>query len=100
MRAPRPTTHPIRSLAKEGTRRLRCHEVPDPQRQHEREAIAAGARRYPGQPLAVATCDLDWTMIFDRALFVLPIALGHECVAEVVEGPERFVPGERVVVQS
>jgi len=41
----------MRSLVLEGTRRLAWHEVPDPQRRHEREAIV--------RPLAVATCDLD-----------------------------------------
>jgi alcohol dehydrogenase len=80
----------MRSLVLKGTRRLAWHEVPDPQRQHEREAIV--------RPLAVASCDLDWPIIFGRAPFPLPIHIGHECVAEVVEGPEDFAPGQRVVV--
>jgi alcohol dehydrogenase len=37
-------------------------------------------------------------MIFGLTPFPLPIELGHECVAEVVEGPEPFSPGDRVVV--
>jgi threonine dehydrogenase-like Zn-dependent dehydrogenase len=80
----------MRSLVLEGTRRLAWHEVPDPQRRHEREAIV--------RPLAVATCDLDQPMIFGQTPFQFPIHLGHECVAEVVEGPEGFAPGDRAVV--
>jgi threonine dehydrogenase-like Zn-dependent dehydrogenase len=80
----------MRSLVLEDTRRLAWQEMPEPQRQHEREAIV--------RPLAVATCDLDQPMIFGATPFQFPINLGHECVAEVVEGPERFAPGDRVVV--
>ena len=80
----------MRSLMLEDKRRLAWHEVPDPERRHEREAIV--------RPLAVATCDLDQPMIFGQTPFPMPIELGHECVAEVVEGPEGFSPGDRVVV--
>jgi alcohol dehydrogenase len=37
-------------------------------------------------------------MIFGETPFQFPMHLGHECVAEVVEGPDRFAPGDRVVV--
>jgi threonine dehydrogenase-like Zn-dependent dehydrogenase len=80
----------MRSLVLQGTRRMAWEEVPEPRRQREREALV--------RPLAVATCDLDQPMIFGRTPFQLPIHLGHECVAEVVEGPEGFAPGDRVVV--
>jgi alcohol dehydrogenase len=80
----------MRSLVLEDARRLAWQEVPEPQRQHEREAIV--------RPLAVATCDLDQPMIFGQTPFQFPIHLGHECVAEVVEGPDGFAPGDRVVV--
>lgn len=80
----------MRSLVLEDARRLAWHDVREPKRQHEREAIV--------RPLAVATCDLDQPMIFGLTPFAMPIHLGHECVAEVVEGPERFAPGDRVVV--
>ena len=60
----------MRSLVLEGTRRLAWHEVPDPQRRHEREAIV--------RPLAVATCDLDWLTISGHTPFQFPIQLGHE----------------------
>jgi threonine dehydrogenase-like Zn-dependent dehydrogenase len=80
----------MRSLVLEEPRRLAWREVPEPERRLEREAIV--------RPLAVATCDLDQPMIFGMTPFELPIHLGHECVAEVVEGPEGFAPGDRVVV--
>jgi alcohol dehydrogenase len=80
----------MRSLVLEDSRRLSWRDIPEPQRRHDREAIV--------RPLAVATCDLDWPMIFGQTPFPFPIHLGHECVAEVVEGPERFAPGDLVVV--
>lgn len=80
----------MRSLALRNTRSLAWEEVPEPQRNHEREAIV--------RPLTAATCDLDQPMIFGQTPFPFPIHLGHECVAEVVEGPEGFTPGDRVVV--
>jgi alcohol dehydrogenase len=80
----------MRSLVLEDVRRLAWHDVPEPQRRHEREAIV--------RPLAVATCDLDWALVFGQTPFQFPIHVGHECVAEVVEGPDGFAPGDRVVV--
>jgi threonine dehydrogenase-like Zn-dependent dehydrogenase len=80
----------MRSLVLEDTRRLAWHEVPEPKRRREREAIV--------RPLAVAMCDLDQPMIFGETPFAMPVHLGHECVAEVVEGPDGCAPGDRVVV--
>jgi alcohol dehydrogenase len=80
----------MHSLVLEEAGRVAWREVPEPQRQHEREAIV--------RPLAVATCDFDWPLIAGQTPFPFPIHLGHECVAEVVEGPERFTPGDRVVI--
>jgi threonine dehydrogenase-like Zn-dependent dehydrogenase len=80
----------MRSLVLEDARRLVWHDVPEPKRQHEREAIV--------RPLAVATCDLDQPMIFGMTPFEMPVHLGHECVAEVVEGPDGFAHGDRAVV--
>ena len=80
----------MRSLVLEETRRLAWHDVPDPERRHEREAIV--------RPIAVATCDIDQPMIFGQTPFPMPIHLGHECIAEVVEGPDGFASGDRVVV--
>ncbi|MFV8139412.1 alcohol dehydrogenase catalytic domain-containing protein [Mycolicibacterium senegalense] len=53
------------------------------------------------RPLAVATCDVDRALMTGRSIFPLPLHLGHECVAEVVEvGSEVSVVavGDRVVV--
>lgn len=80
----------MRSLVLEDDRRLAWHEVPEPERLHEREAIV--------RPIVVATCDLDQPVIFGRVPLAKPIRLGHECVAEVIEGPDRFSAGELVVV--
>lgn len=80
----------MRALVLEGPHTMAWQDVAEPQRRHEREAIV--------RPLAVATCDLDQPMIFGLAPFPFPIHLGHECVAEVVEGPEPFAPGDLVVV--
>jgi threonine dehydrogenase-like Zn-dependent dehydrogenase len=80
----------MRSLVVEEPGRPAWQEVPEPQRRYEREAIV--------RPLAVAACDLDLPMILGGTPFPLPIHLGHECVAEIVEGPDGFAPGDRVVI--
>jgi alcohol dehydrogenase len=53
------------------------------------------------RPRAVATCDLDALIISGRSPFEPPFALGHECVAEVVEAGDAVtsvVPGDVVSV--
>jgi alcohol dehydrogenase len=53
------------------------------------------------RPLAVATCDVDRAMMLGRTPFPLPLHLGHECVAEVVELGDAVASvraGDRVVV--
>lgn len=53
------------------------------------------------RPIAVATCDADRPMMLGRTIFPLPLHLGHEAVAEVVEVGERVTAvgiGDRVVV--
>jgi alcohol dehydrogenase len=53
------------------------------------------------RPLAVATCDVDRAMMLGRTSFPLPLHLGHECVAEVVEVGDAVASvraGDRVVV--
>lgn len=53
------------------------------------------------RPLAVATCDMDRPLILGATPFPVPLALGHECVAEVLAvGSEvaTIEPGRRVVV--
>jgi threonine dehydrogenase-like Zn-dependent dehydrogenase len=53
------------------------------------------------RPVAVATCDLDAAMVAGATPFPAPIALGHECVAEVVETGDSvrgIAPGALVSV--
>jgi alcohol dehydrogenase len=75
----------MRQLTLVEPQRLEWWDVDDPQRQGARDALV--------RPLAVATCDLDAPVIAGRTPYQPPIAVGHECVAEVVEaadgGPER-----------
>lgn len=52
-------------------------------------------------PRAVATCDLDDLIIAGASPFPPPFAIGHECVAEVLEVGDRvssFTPGQLVSV--
>ncbi len=83
----------MRHLVLTGPKRLAWQDVPDPELRGAREALV--------RPLAVATCDLDHPMIAGETPFPTPIALGHECVAEVVEvgrDVEAVRVGDRVVV--
>lgn len=72
--------------------KLEWVDAPGPALEGDGEALV--------RPLAVATCDLDAGIIAGATPFPLPIALGHECVGEVVEtgGATAFEPGDRVVV--
>ncbi len=68
-------------------------EAPEPRLQSDRGALV--------RPIAVATCDLDALIIAGRSPFPPPFALGHECVAEVVDVGDAvttLVPGQLVSV--
>lgn len=83
----------MRQLTLTGPKTLEWLTVPEPDLQDDGQALV--------RPLAVATCDLDQPMILGRAPFPTPIALGHECVAEVVavgRGVRGSRVGDRVVV--
>src|SRR5947208_2084266 len=83
----------MQSLVLEAPRTVRWHDVPEPDLAAATDALV--------RPLAVALCDLDGPIIGGQTPFPLPIALGHEAVAEVVAvGSEvRGVRvGDRVVV--
>jgi threonine dehydrogenase-like Zn-dependent dehydrogenase len=60
--------------------RLEWADVDEPRRQDDRDALV--------RPLAVATCDLDAMIIAGRTPYGPPIAVGHECVAEVLEAAD------------
>lgn len=83
----------MRGLVASPGGRLRWRRVPAPGPPHALGAVV--------RPIAVATCDLDRAMMLGRSPFPLPIHLGHECVAEVLEvGAEvqTVRVGEQVVV--
>jgi threonine dehydrogenase-like Zn-dependent dehydrogenase len=83
----------MRSLTVTEDRVVDWHEVPDPRIEGPAEAIV--------RPLAVALCDLDRPIITGQAPVPPPVAIGHECVAEVVEVGEDVTSlsaGDLVVV--
>lgn len=83
----------MRELIFNGPAELAWRERPDPRIAHPEDAIV--------RPIAATTCDLDVAMIRGRTPFKGPMALGHECVAEIVEigpGVAGFHVGQLVVV--
>lgn len=83
----------MRQLVLSAPATLAWEEAPEPELEDDGQALV--------RPLAVATCDLDHPLIAGLTPFPLPVALGHECVAEVVEvgrAVRSVRPGDRVVV--
>lgn len=76
-----------------GAGELEWREASEPSLEGNGEALV--------RPLAVATCDLDALIVSGHSPFQPPFAIGHECVAEVVEvgdGVAAVAPGQRVTV--
>ena len=76
-----------------GPRSLEWQDVPPPSLRSDRAALV--------RPLAVATCDLDALIVTGSSPFEPPFALGHECVAEVLDvgdAVSSVTPGELVSV--
>jgi threonine dehydrogenase-like Zn-dependent dehydrogenase len=72
---------------------LEWREAPEPQLSSDGAAIV--------RPLAVATCDLDALIIEGGSPFPPPFAIGHECVAEVLDvgdAVSSLSPGQLVSV--
>jgi alcohol dehydrogenase len=72
---------------------LHWREAPEPALSSDRAALV--------RPIAVATCDLDALIISGSSPFQAPFALGHECVAEVIDAGDAvssFQPGQIVSV--
>ncbi|TQE32541.1 zinc-dependent alcohol dehydrogenase [Streptomyces ipomoeae] len=68
-------------------------EAPDPKLQSDQEAIVA--------PVAATSCDVDTAILAGHGFLDPPFALGHECVARVVETGDAVTavsPGDLVVV--
>jgi threonine dehydrogenase-like Zn-dependent dehydrogenase len=83
----------VRRLVFLGPGELEWHEVPAPRLEDPGDALV--------RPVVATICDLDSMTLTGRAPFGGPLALGHECVAEVVEVGEEvraFEPGSLVVV--
>jgi alcohol dehydrogenase len=76
-----------------GPRGLEWREAAEPRLGSDRAALV--------RPRAVATCDLDWLIVDGGSPFAAPFALGHECVAEVVDAGDdvtSLTPGQLVSV--
>jgi alcohol dehydrogenase len=83
----------VRSLVCTGPDALAWRDAAEPALESDGAAIV--------RPVAVATCDLDGAMIAGETPFPMPIAVGHEGVAEVVEvgdGVRSVAPGALVSV--
>jgi threonine dehydrogenase-like Zn-dependent dehydrogenase len=83
----------MQQLTYTGADALEWREAPQPRLTSDAAALV--------RPRAVATCDLDALIIAGASPFQPPFALGHECVAEVLEvgdGVSSFAPGELVSV--
>ena len=68
-------------------------EAPDPGLRSDQEAIVA--------PVAATSCDVDSMILAGRGFIDPPFAIGHECVAKVVETGDAVTtvaPGDLVVV--
>jgi alcohol dehydrogenase len=94
IRQHRRATRPImRALTASAGGRLRWTSAPAPTLTGPDAALV--------RPVAVATCDLDPLVALGTSPFPLPLHLGHECVAEVVQTGDRVAgvtPGQRVIV--
>jgi len=89
----RPTRPRMRALAAAPGGRLTWRAVPAPADPGPRGAIV--------HPIAMATCDIDCPLALGATPIMLPLHLGHECVAEVLsvgEHVESVKPGDRVIV--
>jgi alcohol dehydrogenase len=87
------STRRMRALLAAPGGRLRWQEVPAPPAPAPDAAIV--------HPIAASTCDLDCALSLGATQLPLPLHLGHECVAEVLEVGERVAtvkPGDRVIV--
>ncbi|QNP68728.1 alcohol dehydrogenase catalytic domain-containing protein [Streptomyces roseirectus] len=83
----------MRELTYVARNRVEWREVPDPRLGSDAEAIVA--------PVAATSCDVDTAILAGHGFREPPFALGHECVARVVETGDAVTsvrPGDLVVV--
>ena len=83
----------MQQLIYTGPHELQWRDAPEPRLTGDGAALV--------RPLAVATCDLDALIIAGESPFPPPFAIGHECVAEVVDAGDdvtSFARGQLVSV--
>ena len=83
----------MRELTYVARRTVEWREVPEPRLRSDGEAIVA--------PIAATPCDVDSAILAGHGFIDPPFALGHECVARVVETGDAVTsvaPGDLVVV--
>ncbi|MDT0319974.1 zinc-dependent alcohol dehydrogenase [Streptomyces millisiae] len=83
----------MRELTYVARRTVEWREVPEPRLRSDGEAIVA--------PVAATPCDVDSAILAGHGFIDPPFALGHECVARVVETGDAVTsvaPGDLVVV--
>lgn len=83
----------MRELTYVARRTVERREAPDPKLRSDAEAIVA--------PVAATSCDVDSAILAGHRFVEPPFALGHECVARVVETGDAVTtvaPGDLVVV--
>jgi threonine dehydrogenase-like Zn-dependent dehydrogenase len=83
----------MRELIYVGKRALEWRERPDPVLESPRDAIV--------RPLAASSCDLDRLILEGRTPLPPPFAIGHECIAELIDTGDavtQVAPGELVVL--
>lgn len=83
----------MRALTAAPGARLYWREVPTPPPPGPRGAVV--------HPIAASTCDMDCPVMLGATQILLPLHLGHECVAEVLAVGEQVRtvrPGDRVIV--
>lgn len=83
----------MRELTYVDTRKVDWREVQDPKLESDKAAIV--------EPVAATTCDVDSVILAGRGPIPPPFAIGHECVARVLETGDAVravAPGDLVVV--
>ncbi|MFJ3975005.1 zinc-binding dehydrogenase [Streptomyces sp. NPDC090021] len=83
----------MRELTYVARNTVEWREAPDPALASDREAIVA--------PVAATSCDVDSSILAGHGFLDPPFALGHECVARVIETGDEVTtvaPGALVVV--
>ncbi|MGL5929063.1 MAG: zinc-dependent alcohol dehydrogenase [Dermatophilaceae bacterium] len=83
----------MRELTYTGVREVAWREVAEPTIEGPFDAVV--------RPVAATTCDVDKSILTGRVPVPAPYALGHECVAQVVDvgsGVTHVAPGDLVVV--